>query len=568
MSATSQISPVRGAQHTGGTATGPRAHGALLLVLPALTVIAIAFVFPLAQSVVRSFNDPTLGVQNYTALLHDGVTATVILRTLRVAALVTIVTLLLAYPYAYAMTKAGPTGRAIMLALTLLPFWTSLLARNFAWMLLLQDGGPVQQVSAFFGKDLVLLGTQTGVTIAMSQVLLPYMILPLYSSMQTIDPRLLTAARGLGARPLAAFLKVYLPLSRPGVVAGVLLVFVLSLGFYVTPALIGSPQQSLVAQLLSSRTRELVDFGGAGALGTVVLVIAMSILIVISRVGRGASTVSSAAAAPTSGGRRSRMGWGDRIPAILVGSILLAPALLVIPMSFSAGTTFQFPPDDLSLRWYESFFTSPRWQHALQNSITIGVLVMIVATTLGTAAAFALDRIHGRRVSGAINTALSLPLAVPNIVIAVSIYILFLRWGLSGTMLGFVLAHTVLAIPFVLVAVSATLSGYDRRLTQAGASLGATPFATFRRVTLPLILPGVLSGAVFAFVTSFDEVVVAIFLKSPRVTTLPALMYDSVTLEIDPTIGAASSIVIIATSIVVLIPQLIQIHRTRKRVAS
>ncbi len=537
-----------------------------LLFVPAAAVVAIYFVVPLAQVVWRSFSDPELGLSNYAALLTDGVTVTVILRTLGVALLVTGVTLLLAYPYAYAMTKVGPTGRAIMLALALLPFWTSLLARNFAWLLLLQDGGPVQSFFAFFGNDqVVLYGTLGGVTVAMSQVLLPYMILPLYSSMQSIDRRLLIAGRSLGANPLKAFAKIYFPLSVPGIVAGVLLVFVLSLGFYVTPALIGSPQQSLIAQLLASRTRELVDFGGAGALGTVVLVIAMILLLVISRFGRGAGAVGGATAV-TGGNRRSTLGWPGRVVATVVGFLLLAPTLVVIPMSFSAGNTFQFPPKEWSLRWYESFFTSQKWQYALQNSITIGLLVMLTATVLGTAAAIFIHRRRGRLASG-VNSFLTLPLAVPNIVIAVAIYIVFLQWGLAGTIGGFVAAHTVLAIPFVLVAVGASLSGYDRRLGDAAASLGAPGLSTFRKVTLPLILPGVLSGAIFAFVTSFDEVVVALFLKSPRLTTLPALMYDSVTLEIDPTIGAASSLVVVATSILIIVPQLIQNHRARKRAA-
>jgi putative spermidine/putrescine transport system permease protein len=549
-------------------ATRPGGRTTWLLLIPAVAVVATYFLVPLGQTIVRSFTDPQVGVQNYVTLLTDGVTLTVIGRTLGVALLVTVITLVLAYPYAYAMTKAGPTGRAIMLALALLPFWTSLLARNFAWILLLQDGGPLHSFFAVFGLDVVLYGTLPGVAIAMSQVLLPYMILPLYSSMQSIDRRLLTAGRSLGATPVRAFARVYLPLSLPGVVAGTLLVFVLALGFYVTPALVGSPQQSLVAQLLASRTRELVDFGGAGALGTVVLVLAMVLLLVISRFGRGAGAVGVAAGAATGGNGRSTNGWGGRIAVVIVGIILLAPTLVVIPMSFSAGNTFQFPPSEWSIRWYESFFTSVKWQRALQNSITIGLIVMVVATVLGTAASIAIHRHRGRRLAAAGQGLLTLPLAVPNIVIAVAIYMVFLQWGLSGSVLGFVMAHTVLAIPFVLVAVGASLSQFDRRLTDAGASLGAAPPSVFRRITLPLILPGVLSGAVFAFVTSFDEVVVALFLKSPRLTTLPALMYDSVTLEIDPTIAAASSIVVVATSLVILIPQLIQNVRARKKAAS
>jgi putative spermidine/putrescine transport system permease protein len=266
----------------------------VLLFLPALALLAVAFGLPLLQIVLRSFTDPDVGLTNYTAMLDDGITTTVILRTLRVAVTVVVLALLLAYPYAYVMSIASPAGRAVLTTLVLLPFWTSLMARNFAWLLLMQDGGPIQRFFSLFGLDVVLLGTTVGVTVAMTQVLLPFMVLPLYSSMQQIDRRLLQAAQSLGAKPRTAFRKIYLPLSAPGVVAGCTLVFILSLGFYITPALLGSSQQSLVAQLLAIRTTALLDFAGAGALGTVLLVITGLVLAVIGRFARPASSLAAA----------------------------------------------------------------------------------------------------------------------------------------------------------------------------------------------------------------------------------------------------------------------------------
>lgn len=231
----------------------------------------------------------------------------------------------------------------------------------------------------------------------------------------------------------------------------------------------------------------------------------------------------------------------------LVGAWLLVPTLIVIPISFSGDDSFQFPPSSWSVAHYATFFSEPSWLDSLLVSVQLAVYVTVIATVLGTAAAFALSRtaFFGK---GAVNALFLAPMIVPGIVVAVAVYAAFLQWGLIGTPLGFIVAHTILAIPFVVVNVSAALAGFDRTLERAAAGLGASAISTFRRVTLPLIAPGVLSGAVFAFVTSFDEVVVSLFVQSPRLQTLPVRMFTSVTNEVDPTVAAASTVVITLTT--------------------
>ena len=271
-----------------------------LLLVPALALLAAILLLPLFQSLLRSFGTPDFTLDNYTKLFTDGVTVTVLIRTVTTAAIVTIVTFLLGYPYAYLMTRVGPRLRGVLLVIVLIPFWTSVMARNFAWIILLQRGGPVQSAFAFFGADnVVFYGSVVGVTVAMCQVLLPFMVLPLYSSLGSIDRKLLLAARGLGSPPLVAFWKIYWPLSRGGVVAGLILVFTLSLGFYVTPALLGSPQQSLVAQLLAQRTSQLLDFAGASALGMLVLVVTLALVAWANRIGGTISAIGVVATSQT-----------------------------------------------------------------------------------------------------------------------------------------------------------------------------------------------------------------------------------------------------------------------------
>jgi putative spermidine/putrescine transport system permease protein len=226
---------------------------------------------------------------------------------------------------------------------------------------------------------------------------------------------------------------------------------------------------------------------------------------------------------------------------------LIAPSLIVIPMSFSAGETLSFPPPGYSLRWYENFFTQPEWQSAARNSVIVAVLTTIVATVLGTGVSIALMR--GSVPARNLATSLFLtPMIVPAIVTAVAVYGLYVRFRLVGTIQGLVLAHTVLALPFVMINVSAVLQGMDIRLEHAARSLGATPVRTFFLVTLPLIRPGILAGALFAFITSFDELVVALFISGDRAATLPVQIWSGLRFEINPTVAAVSTLLIVLST--------------------
>jgi putative spermidine/putrescine transport system permease protein len=235
----------------------------------------------------------------------------------------------------------------------------------------------------------------------------------------------------------------------------------------------------------------------------------------------------------------------------LVGLFILVPTLVVVPLSFSSVRSLKFPPPGWSTQWYEEFFTSPQWRDSALTSLRIAGMVTVVATALGTMAALALVNSR-RRWTSAARAFLIAPMIVPGVVIAVGMYYVFLRWQLTQTFAGFVIAHTVLAIPIVVITVGASLQSFDMQLVRASQSLGAGPLATFRTVTLPLILPGVLGGALFAFLTSFDESIVALFLSGPDMRTLPIEIFQSVTSSLDPTIAAASSILLGLTTLAIV----------------
>ncbi len=248
----------------------------------------------------------------------------------------------------------------------------------------------------------------------------------------------------------------------------------------------------------------------------------------------------------------------------LVALWLAAPSLIVIPLSLTDKPSFSFPPTGWSTRWYTNFFQDPSWVGALASSLQVGALVAIVATIAGTAAAAALTR-SAFRGQQTVKAILLAPMIAPVIVVAVGLYALFLRANLLGTTLGFVIAHSVLALPFVIIPVTASLNGFDRRLESAAAMCGANRWTTFRQVTLPLVAPGVISGALFAFVTSFDEVVLSLFIQSPYLQTLPVKMYASVTRDTDPTIAAAATLILGLTTVLTLTITLYIARRNRVR---
>jgi putative spermidine/putrescine transport system permease protein len=225
----------------------------------------------------------------------------------------------------------------------------------------------------------------------------------------------------------------------------------------------------------------------------------------------------------------------------LVLLFLIAPILAIVPLSFNAEPYFSYPMPGLSLQWYRDFFGNERWTGALLLSVKLAVTVTVFATILGTLAALGLSRTNLPFRSILLGILL-LPMIVPVIIVAVADFMAFAHFNLIGTFLGLVLAHMALATPFVVITVTSTLTSFDWSLQKAAQSLGARPFFAFRRVILPLILPGIVSGAIFAFVTSFDEVVVALFLASAEQRTLPKQMFSGIREMISPTITAAATI--------------------------
>lgn len=245
-----------------------------LLVLPALGLLLLAFVYPVAELLLRSVSTPTWGLQNFALIFDRPVYLQVLVNTTVIGATVTVLCAAIGYPLAYTMANGSPRVQRVLIFVVLIPFWTSILVRTFAWMVLLQRQGLINQALLALGlvdAPLVLIYNRVGTLVGMVQILLPFMVFPLYSVMVRIDSLYLKAASVFGAGPVRAFLRVYLPLSMPGLTTGCTLVFIVSIGYFITPALLGGPRDLMIAQMIEQQIAYFNNWGVAGALAIVLL---------------------------------------------------------------------------------------------------------------------------------------------------------------------------------------------------------------------------------------------------------------------------------------------------------
>lgn len=245
------------------------------------------------------------------------------------------------------------------------------------------------------------------------------------------------------------------------------------------------------------------------------------------------------------------------IICLLVVIYMVVPLVIVLIISFSSAPFLTFPPPGFSLQWYENFVNNPAWLRSLLVTIQVMIPTAVLTTILGTAAAFGISRSRFIVVKF-VNGLLMAPLVVPVIITAAAMFGVFRIWGLYGNLLGLIVAHTVLTIPYVLSTVGTSIRLVDRKLEDAAANLGAKPMTTFRLITLPLIMPAVLSGLLFAMVLSFDELIVSLFISTPSVRPVTVLMWSNIRGDTDPTIAAIASVLFLFSLIALLLDALVR----------
>ncbi|MET4806160.1 ABC transporter permease subunit [Limibacillus sp. MBR-115] len=566
-----------------------RRHRSLapLLLLPALILFLGVFIIPLGGVFLESFGGRELTFKYYFEIFRDPVLVDVLISTLLLSLAVTAICVLLGYPVALLMLRSAGWLQRLIALLIILPLWTSLLVRTYSWMVILGRKGLVNETLLSLGlidSPFSLLYNRFSVYVGMVHIMLPFMVLPLFAVMRRIDMNLMSAASSLGASKTRTFFAVFLPLSLPGVMAGSLLVFILSIGFFVTPALLGGLGDTTFVMLIERQVNRLFNWPLASAMSvsllaaTLVLVILYNRIIsstnskllgriwvrVISFLGLIGGPVRSSNQTGLIGrlsnsdpGRPPREFPAISIVAWVVLAITIFPILILYPLAFSDAPYLRFPPPDYSTRWFENYLSRADWLRPTFISFQVAVVVMVLGTGIGTAAAVALVRGDFPFKKATLGLLLS-PIIVPTIISAVALYYLFASYGLVGTRTGLVLAHLTLAVPFVIVVVSSSLERVDPALERAAWTLGATKFVTFRKITLPLIKPAVITASLFAFLASFDEVVMAIFLSGVQVKTLPKRMWEGIREEIDPTTAAVAAILVTLSLFAILIVQLLR----------
>lgn len=571
---------------------GPGRGGARLdsgvLLLPGLVVVAALFVLPFFFLVRESVQTPSgVGLSEYTALFGaDNIFVEVVLRTVWIAALVALLTLILGYPLAYLATRLPGKWAALLLVCVVLPFFTAALVRAYAWQVLLANNGPVNKLleSVGIGDGSVrLMYNDFGVIVGTTQILLPMMVFPLYSTMRRIDRNLQRAAQSMGASPFTAWRTVFLPQTRAGISSGLSLVFLSALGYFITPMLLQGPSTPMLAQRIYSQITLPGKSASVAAQATVVLLLSVLVMFLLRRrLGIVLEVPSADSTDPTTIERR---GWwhsvrrrvgdlgdavmgtaaGGLLARVLDGSarllsvirypllglagavgvaVLLAPIVIVFAVAFTDSAFLTFPPPGYSTRWFSWYFNEQDWLASTWLSAWMSVLAAVVATFIGSLAAFAIVRSRSRRIPTASYLLLTAPLVMPQIIFATALFYTLAPFRMLGTPMALILSYVVLGLPLVTIIMTAMFRGLDPMLERAAASLGATPAKVARTVVMPLAAPAILSALLFSFITGFDDLVMSQFLGSYNVVTLMRRLFENILFEVSPAVAAVGVLLI------------------------
>ena len=593
-----------------GLSKGPVRQRVIPAVLtsPGFIVLAVGAFVPIGMLLLLSFRlrltgtgliTSQLTAANYLRFFRDSYYLGVLWDTFKIAFWSTAVAFALGYPIALTMARGSRRVKAILLVVVLTPLMTNMIARTLGLMILLSKTGPVVKLLGLFGFPEQTIYGVPAIVIGLTQVYMPYMILTISSVLQNIDLSLESAARDLGGSRMTSFWKVTFPLSMPGVVAGSLFVFLRSFNGFVTPVLLGRGRVMVMTMLMQQQAMLIVNWPFAAAIATLVLALTLVLVAVYSRALRtsresvghrthrinvwvklkerlydGTTALSV---------RIHSMGGRIQIPSLVtqIGSVsarvgmqlyksvglilIIAPLPMLIASSFTTRGQLTFPlSGGFTTRWYASLSEYPEYIRAALLSLELAGVSVVIALTVGTMAALALTRykFRGREV---LRSLFLSPLMLPAVIVGLSLLRFMVMMGWAGTWQAVLIGHLFLTIPFVVRTVAANLIGFDRSLEEAARDLGASAFTTFRRITLPLIKPGLIIAGIFAFIVSFDETVISVFTTGAATTTFPVRIFSTLeNVGIHPSVTAFSSAQAIVTLVgIAIIARIVGLEKIR-----
>ncbi len=567
--------PVRRFNLTGATAVvaGPFTWLVLFFLVPFVLVVKISFaelqlgIPPYTE--LASYADGVvhiaLNLSHYAFLLTDSLYFATYVNSVVVAAITTLLCLLLGYPMAYYIARSNPATRNLLMMGVMLPFWTSFLIRVYAWIGILKNNGLLNNFLMWIGlthTPIELYRTNYAVYIGMVYSYLPFLVMPLYAHLVKMDLRLLEAAYDLGAKPWKAFVQITLPLSKNGIIAGCLLVFIPAVGEYVIPELLGGANTLMIGRVMWNEFFNNADWPMASA-GDL-------------RDGAAAArTDGDVPALPGEGAGRPSMKPNRylQFAALFVGfAFLYIPIVSLIVYSFNESKLVTVW-SGFSLRWYAALVEDDELLTAAWLSLKIGVLTAFASVFIGTWAGFVLARMGRFRGFALFSGMINAPLVIPEVIQGISLLLLFIElakwigWPAERGVFTIWLGHVMLCISYVAIIVQSRVRELNPSLEEAALDLGATPLKVFFTITLPLISQALIAGWLLSFTLSIDDLVLSAFLSGPGSTTLPLVVFSRVRLGLNPEMNALATLFIIAVTAGVVIANFVMLRQERKRMA-
>ena len=498
-------------------------------------------------------------------------------RSFEYAAIVTAATLLLSYPLAYWIAFYGGRRKSSLLLMILLPFFVSYVIRTIQWQFILGDEGIVLGTlkdRGLLSADFHVLATPLAVIAGMAYNFLPFALLPIYVALERIDRAVVEAAEDLYSSRLQTFLRVVLPLSLPGVLSAFVLTFVPAAGDFINAEILGGPGTAMIGNIIQTQFLENRNYPLASALSFVVM---LGLLVVAVGYGRilgtkdpGSTPVFFLGSGDVTGGlthsRRAKGLTRLLLPlyALLMYAYLLLPIVIMVVFGFNDGegrATAKW--QGFTLRWYEELLAVPGLTTAVKNTLLIAIISTVVSTILGTLLGLALGRYRFRG-HGLTSFTVFLAIATPEIVLGTSLLTLFVAVS-EVIPLGFpsiLIAHIMFSVSFVALVVRARTEGVEHSLEEASQDLWATPFYTFFKITIPMILPGIVSGGLLAFALSVDDFVITSFV-SGQTETFPIWVFGSSRIGIPSQVNAIGTLIFVFGASLAIGNLLVQRRRAR-----
>ena len=567
---------------------------------PGMIILTIGFFIPMSILFTTSFYKMVPGssailkeftIENYLRFF-DPYYLEVLFTTMRIALFTTVLSLLLGYPVAYFIKKCNGGMKTAITIIVLTPLLTNVVARTLGTMIFFGRHGPVNNFLEFLNiSPIQFVPSELGIVIGLTQVFIPYMILSISSVLENIDFSLGDAARDMGMSSFGVFRKIIFPLSLPGVIAGSLFVFLLSFSSYVTPRLLGGGMVMTITMLIYQQTMQVLNWPFGAAVSIILLIVSIFLVTLYTKfTSRGNLFEKTLNEDSTIVNKKKGGGDGfiqdflynitasagrlwDRIKEnIVIGSIercstvlgrfllgflifislflIVLPLPMVVLSSFSNSSMITFPPEALSFRWYTGILERTEYIRSFLLSLRLAFISMIISVSVGTCAALGLTRysFKGKEI---IRSLFLSPLMLPAVILGIAFLRFLVILRMVGSFRGLLIAHMVLTTAYVVRTISSNLSGFDYSLEEAARDMGAGSFLTFRKITFPLIKPGLIIASIFAFIVSFDETTLSIFITGGRTITLPVRIFSQLEYGLDPTVTAISSLLIVMVVIIV-----------------